>query len=116
MKLDSTIFAILYVVEIKFDVTGVSQASNLKESTLAFSLTVTGFLEEQLRQISNVVIFLPEGKKLPKDCYQGNIVIHVINPRYEYIKTASKAFKKDLDFFRPTDIAKVFIPVLLSPS
>jgi len=96
MKLDSTIFEILYGVEIEFDVKGVSQASNLKEATLAFSLTITSSLEEQLQQISNVVIFLPVGEELPEDCYQGNIVIHVINPRYEYIKTASRAIKKDL--------------------
>ena len=94
MKVDKSLFANVHGIELEFDVTGVSQASNLKRSTIAFSLAVTSSLEEQLRQISNVVIFVPSGEKLPDDCYKGNVLIHVTNPRYEYINTTSKVFKK----------------------
>jgi len=85
-------FKSLHNCEPTFSVKGVSQSSNLKAESIAFSLEIDSRLIDSLCAIQSVIIFIPKGSNLPDECHTGNLLIEAVNPRYDYIKTTRAVF------------------------
>jgi UDP-3-O-[3-hydroxymyristoyl] glucosamine N-acyltransferase LpxD len=99
MKFKLEAFRSLYNCSPSFAVNGVSQASNLQRKTISFALKIDTKLIKILREIDSVVMFIPRGSALHEGCYSNNLLIEVINPRYDYIKTTRSVFdQSNIDF------------------
>lgn len=93
MLFNKTKFEDLYNVIPNFNISGVSQSSNLKPNTISFSLNINKELIESLTSLNSVIIFVPVDSDLPNGCHEGNLIIECINPRYDYINTSRNTFE-----------------------
>lgn len=113
-------FEKLYGLSPNFDINGVSQSSNLKSNTIAFSLKIDEDLIISLKSLKSIIIFVPLKINLPDECYLDNLIIECINPRYDYIRTSRLVFEfksfeysPNLNYVDPS--AKIGNSVILSP-
>lgn len=113
-------FEKLYGLSPNFDINGVSQSSNLKSNTIAFSLRIDEDLIISLKSLKSIIIFVPLKINLPDECYLDNLIIECINPRYDYIRTSRLVFEfksfeysPNLNYVDPS--AKIGNSVILSP-
>lgn len=92
MEFNKHVFSSMYDCSPSFSVNGVSQASNLQPNTISFALKIDIKLIDRLVEMDSVIMFVPRDSVLHEECYSNNLLIEVINPRYDYIKTTRAVF------------------------